>query len=354
MSIIREKIGITKNGETVTKYTMVNRDGMHVSVLDLGAVITEITVPDKDGNKQDIVLGYDTVAEYEVNAPGFGAVMGRCANRISGAEYTLNGKTYTLQKNDGENCLHGGYNRFEHFMYQAECIEDIECDSIVFSRVSKDMEQGFPGNLNYSITYTWNDANELMLEYQAVSDQDTVINMTNHCYFNLGIEEYRSGSVLDQEMQIFANAYTPVGAGLIPTGEIRSVEGTAQDFRKMHKIGDKISKASADDSTVAGYDHNFVLNKGEEDIRLAARYIDRESKRTMEVFTDCPGLQVYSSDQLDDMGKNNTYFGPFSGMCFESQNFPNAINQEGFPSPILRAGETYERTTVYRFGILEE
>lgn len=155
-------------------------------------------------------------------------------------------------------------------------------------------------------------------------------------------------------MQIFANAYTPVGAGLIPTGEIRSVEGTAQDFRKMHKIGDKISKASADDSTVAGYDHNFVLNKGEEDIRLAARYIDRESKRTMEVFTDCPGLQVYSSDQLDDMGKNNTYFGPFSGMCFESQNFPNAINQEGFPSPILRAGETYERTTVYRFGILEE
>ena len=151
MSIIREKIGITKNGETVTKYTMVNRDGMHVSVLDLGAVITEITVPDKDGNKKDIVLGYDTVAEYEVNAPGFGAVMGRCANRISGAEYTLNGKTYTLQKNDGENCLHGGYNRFEHFMYQAECIEDIECDSIVFSRVSKDMEQGFPGNLNYKI-----------------------------------------------------------------------------------------------------------------------------------------------------------------------------------------------------------
>ena len=132
-------------------------------------------------------------------------------------------------------------------MYQAECIEDIECDSIVFSRVSKDMEQGFPGNLNYSITYTWNDANELMLEYQAISDQDTVINMTNHCYFNLGIEGYRSGSVLDQEMQIFANAYTPVGAGLIPTGEIRSVEGTAQDFRKMHKIGDKISKSSADD-----------------------------------------------------------------------------------------------------------
>lgn len=354
MSINREKFGVTTDHQPVTKYTLKNQNGMEVSLLDLGAVICEIVVPDRKGNFENIVLGFDTVQDYEVNVPAFGAVLGRCANRISDGAFVLNGKKYQLEQNDNTNCLHGGTNRFEHFIYQAECEEGLEESSVSFTRLSKDMEQGFPGNLMVTVTYTLNDANELMLEYHAVSDEDTIINMTNHCYFNIGVGGHRCKSVLDHELQIFADAYTPVNDILVPTGEIRPVDSTALDFREPHKIGSRVGKATPDDHVVGGYDHNFVLNHPEGEIGKAVVYCDHISGRFMEVFTDCPGLQVYSSVMLDEPnGREGIHYGSSQAICFESQNFPNAINTDSFPDPILRAGEEYQTTTVFRFGILE-
>lgn len=355
MSIRQEKFGMTKEKQTVTKYTLQNRNGMEVSLLDFGAVIYEIMAPDKDGNFENIVLGFDNVADYEVNTPAFGAVLGRYANRISNAAFTLNGKEYKLEQNDETNCLHGGSLRFEHFMYQAECQEGAEECSVSFTRLSKDMEQGFPGNLMVTVTYTLNDANELLLEYYAVSDEDTIVNMTNHCYFNIGPGGHRCKDVLSQELQIFADAYTPVNDLLVPTGEIRSVEGTALDFREVHIIGERIGEAREDDSIVEGYDHNFVLNHAKGEIAKAAVYCDKVSGRIMEVFTDCPGLQVYSSVMLDEPnGREGIHYGVSNGICFETQNFPNAVNIDSFPNAVLRAGEEYETATVFRFDTLED
>lgn len=355
MSIKREKFGVTKDNQEVTRYTLVNKNGMEVSLLDLGAVIHEIIVPDKNGTLENIVLGFDDVANYEVNVPAFGAVLGRYANRIENARFMLNGKEYMLEQNDETNCLHGGSNRFEHFMYQTECTEGTEECSISFSRLSKDMEQGFPGNLIVTVTYTLNDANELMIEYYAVSDEDTIINMTNHCYFNIGPKGHLCKDVLNQEIQVFADAYTPVNEILVPSGEIRSVEGTALDFREMHKVGERMGEPTPDESIVEGYDHNFVLNHAEGEIAKAAIYRDVESGRIMEIYTDQPGLQIYSSTFLDEPnGRDGNHYGVSRALCFESQNFPNAINIEKFPNAILRAGEEFETVTVFRFGVIDE
>lgn len=355
MSIRNEKFGVTKEGKEITKYILENNNGLRVALLDLGAVIAETWVPDKNGVLEDVTLGYDTLEKYVTNKPGFGAVIGRCANRISNASFTLNGKKYTLEQNDVTNCLHGGNFRYERQFYEAECQSEEGQDSISFSRLSPDMEQGFPGNATVVITYTLNDENELMIEYYLVSDQDTVVNMTNHNYFNIGVGGHKATSLLNQEMQVFADNYTPVDEILIPTGEIRSVEGTALDFREMHKLGEGIGEASPDDKTVIGYDHNFVLRKDEGGIEKAVVYQDRESGRRLEVYTDFPGLQIYSATMLEEPdGKDGTEYKRFSGICFETQNFPNAVNQPGFPSAVLKAGEEYERVAVFRFDVMEE
>lgn len=355
VSIKQEKFGVTKDKQVVTKYTLRNQNGMEVSLLNLGAVIYEIIAPDKEGNFENIVLGFDNVADYEVNIPAFGAVLGRYANRISNAAFTLNGKEYKLEQNDETNCLHGGTLRFEHCMYQAECTQGETENSVSFTRISPNMEQGFPGNLTVTITYTLNDANELMLEYYAVSDEDTIINMTNHCYFNIGQGGHRCKDVLEQELQIFADAYTPVNDILVPTGEIRSVEGTALDFREVHTIGERIGVPKEDDSIVEGYDHNFVLNHAKEEIAKAAVCYDKFSGRIMEVYTDCPGLQVYTSVQLDEPnGREGIHYGVSRGICFETQNFPNAVNIDSFPSAVLRAGDEYETVTIFRFDTMKD
>lgn len=353
MAIKKEEFGMTKNQEMVTKYTLENQNGMKVTLIDLGAVITNIFVPDRNGVFEDIVLGYDNVAAYEVNGPAFGAVIGRVANRISNASFELNGKKYTLDQNDATNCLHGGYFRYEHCMYQTECTEDETSSSVSFTRLSKDMEQGFPGNLTVTVTYTLNDANELMLEYYAVSDADTVINLTNHCYFNLGKGGHTCKDVYGQDLQLFAEKYTPVSNILVPTGEIRSVEGTALDFRTPHKIGERIGKAVSDESTVPGYDHNIVLNEKEEgEVAKAVIYSDEATGRVMEVYTDCPAMQIYASLGLDAVnGKDGMHYGEGSGICFESHNYPNAVNTPEFPSAVLKAGDEYSRVTVFRFDV---
>lgn len=351
MGIQKEKFGVTKEGKEVTKYILENKNGLKLVLSDLGADILSIIVPDRDGVFEDISLGFDNVADYETNKPAFGAVIGRFANRIAGAGFELNGKKYQLDDNDKSNCLHGGFTRFEHQMYEAECSSGEGSESVSFSRVSPDMEQGFPGELTLTVTYTLNDADEVMIEYHAVSDADTVINLTNHNYFNLGKGGHKCLDVRKQMMKIFADEYTPVNEILIPTGEFRPVEGTALDFREMHVIGDRIGKDAPDEKTVSGYDHNFVLRNQSGNIGRAATYQDTKTGRRMEVFTDFPGIQVYSAATLGTtQGKDGVTYGPFAGICFETQNYPNAVNQEGFPDAVLKAGEEYERTAIFRFS----
>ena len=352
MGISREAFGVTKNEDRVTKYTMTNQNGMKVSIIDYGAVITNIWVPDKNGVLEDVALGFDSIEGYEVNKPAFGAIIGRVANRISNASFTLNGKTYQLEQNDETNCLHGGSNRFEMHMYKAGCSMEEGADRISLTRVSKDMEQGFPGNLTVTITYTLNDANELIIDYYGVSDADTVISLTNHCYYNIGKGGHKCKTVLDQTLQVFSDAYTPVDEVLATTGEIRSVENTAMDFRKPHRIGERIGEPQPDESIVAGYDHNYILNTKDGEVVKAAIYSDSETGRVMEVFTDFPGVQIYTARELSvASGKEDIPYHGFAGICFETQNYPDAVNKPEFPSAVLRAGEEYKRTAVFRFGI---
>lgn len=351
MSITKSKFGVDKVGNEVTKYTLKNKNGMEVSFIDLGAVITSIIVPGRDGVLDDIALGFDETALYEINVPFFGAPIGRYANRISNAMFVLNGKEYKLDQNDGTNCLHGGSFGYNSCMYSTEYEEFEEEDKIIFSRHSPDGEQGMPGNLDYSITYILDDDDELIIGYNAKSDQDTIINFTNHTYFNLGKGGHKCPDVLEQEVQIEADYYTPVNDILIPTGELKELAGTALDFREFKKLKDGFGKEDASGNVVSGYDHNFVLrNDGKKSIRKAAQFRDNSTGRIMEVFTDQPGMQLYTANDRDiDGGKDGTHYGNFCGACFETQNFPNAINTEGFPNAVLKAGEEYKSITIYRF-----
>jgi len=356
MAITKSRYGINKNGHEVTKYTLKNSSGMEVSFIDMGAVITSIIVPDRNGVFEDIVLGYDGVAPYEVNKPSFGAPIGRYSNRISGAKFVLNGKEYRLDQNDGTNCLHGGYLRYNYCMYEVKYEEGSGEDRISFSRHSPDGEQGFPGNLDFRITYILDKDNRLYITYHAVCDQDTIINVTNHSYFNLGNGGHKCKDVLGQEVKIEADYYTPVNDILIPTGEIKEIAGTALDFREFKKLGDGIGQKDASGNSITGYDYNFVLredtgdSKSIDGCRLAAQMRDTGTGRLMEVYTCEPGLQLYTAEDLDIEGcKDGMHYGNFCGACFESQNFPNSINTEGFPDTVLKAGEEFKSSTVFWF-----
>ncbi len=351
MSIVKNKYGVNKNGKDVTKYTLKNSNGMEVSFIDLGATITDIIVPDRDGVFDDVVLGFDDVSSYENNSTFFGVFVGRFANRISNAKFVLNDKEYTLDQNDNTNCLHGGYQRYDYCMYDVECEEGTDGDSISFARCSPDGEQGFPGNLDIVVTYTLNNDDELILSYHAVSDKDTIINFTNHSFFNLGKGGHKCPNVLEQEVQIDARCYTPVDDILIPTGEIKELAGTALDFTEFKKLKDGIGKKDAEGKVITGYDHNFVLNENSGDsARKVAQFRAADSGRIMEVFTDQPGMQLYTAETLNvDGGRDGTHYGNFGGACFETQNFPDAVNIKNFPDAVLRAGEEFESVTVYRF-----
>lgn len=349
MSISTKLFGRTKDDKEVTLYSLKNRNGIEATFLNLGAVMVNLFLPDADGKIEDVVLGYDTVEGYETNGPSFGAPLGRCGNRIKGAAFKINDKTYKLDKNDGENCLHGGYLRFNHLLYEAECLESDREDAIVFSRVSPDMEQGFPGNLDVSITYRLTDENELIIEYCCTSDKDTVVNMTNHSYFNLGPGGHKAGEVLDEKVKIYASRFTPTFDDLIPTGEYLDVEGTPLDFREFKRIGQDIHSDYKPMLQAKGYDHNYVLDHREDEVSLAAELIDERSGRKMEVLTDLPGLQFYTANTLVEEGKEGYVYRGFNAVCFETQGFPNACNVPSFPSTILKPGEEYSHVTVFRF-----
>lgn len=350
MSMKKEVFGKTEDGREVNRYLLENSNGIRVGFLDLGAVVSNIWMADNRGNVDDIVHGYDAVKGYEINKPSFGAPVGRCANRISDGHFFLSGKEYKLDKNDVTNCLHGGFLRYNHMMYDVEYEKGDGEECLVFSRLSPDGEQHFPGNFNYSITYRLTDDNEIIIEYDGISDEDTVVNMTNHSYFNLDVGGHKCGSVLNHEVKIFSDRYTPVNDLLYPTGEICPVEGTPMDFLKFKRLGADIVSDSNRPDYFKGYDHNYVLEHPEGEVVLAAICRAPSTGRQLEVYTDQPGIQMYTAPELTETGgKEGMEYGPSSAVCFECQNFPNAVNTPGFPDAVLRAGEEYRHVTVFRF-----
>lgn len=349
MKITQEPFGKTKGGEEATLYTITNNNGMKVSFTDFGANIVSIIVPDRQGNFADVALGFKNIEGYEDNRPGFGSFIGRCANRVGGAKFELNGKVYELQKNDGENNLHGGEPAYNKVMYDTEIFAEDDMISIEFSRLSPDNEQGFPGNLDITVTYSLTESNELVIEYHAVSDQDTVVNLTNHSYFNLS--GHNSGDILNHKVWINADKFTPTSDDLIPTGELRDVEGTPMDFRSLKPIGQDIDSDYEPLRQAEGYDHNYVLNINSGEVEKVAELVDESTGRVMEVFTDKPGLQFYTSNMLTPVenGKDEATYNKRAGVCFETQYFPNACNINSFPTSVLKAGQEYEFVTIYRF-----
>lgn len=339
--------GKTADGTPVKEYTLTNSTGATVKLLSRGATLAEWHVPDKDGNVADVVFGFDDVAGYESKGNGyFGATTGRVANRIKGGKFKLDGKEYQVPKNDGPNALHGGVKRsLDKVVWDGKPFESAAGQGVVFTYTSPDGEEGYPGKLTTKVTYTLTDKNELKIDYEATTDKATPINLTNHAYFNLS--GAGSPTILDHELKLEADHYTPVDDTLIPTGEIVAVEGTPFDFREFHVIGERVEQLN--DKPGKGYDHNFVLNNQDGDLALAATVRDPKSGRVLKVFTTEPGVQFYGGNFLDGVkGKGGKAYAHRSGLCLETQHYPDSINQPKFPNAVLKPGETYTQTCVYQ------
>jgi len=335
------------NGEAVTEYTLTNSSGMQVSILNYGGTVTKLLVPDKSGNPGDVVLGFDSFDGYlQKNDPYFGSLVGRYANRIANAKFTLDGKIYTLAANDHGNSLHGGNKGFDKVLWTAEKSGD---SSLKLIYQSKDGEEGYPGNLNAQVIYTLGSDNSLKLDYTATTDKATPVNLTSHCYFNLSAG--KDSTILNHQLQLSADKYTPVNDKLIPTGRIDNVKGTPMDFTTGKTIGKDIKNVKG------GYDHNWMLNRNGPDSyreEKAASVYEPNSGRYMEVFTTEPGIQFYSGNFLDGAlmhTKNGQKYVQHGALCLETQHYPDSPNQPAFPNTILKPGETYRHTTVYKFSV---
>jgi aldose 1-epimerase len=338
--------GKTPEGMPVELYVLKN-GRMTVKVMTYGAIITELHVPDRRGTPGDVVLGFDNLEGYLGNKPFFGATIGRVANRIAGGKFTLEGKEYALALNDGPNSLHGGRKGFDKVLWNAEEVSGPDGPAVKLTYLSRDGEEGYPGNLSASVTFTVTDDDALRIDDTATTDKATPVNLTNHSYFNLAGPA--SGTILDHELMLAADSYTPVDDTLIPTGEIASVRETPVDFTTPTLIGARIDQLKGDPR---GYDHNFVLRGGEKSPVLAARLYDPKSGRVMEVFTTEPGVQFYSGNFLDGTlkGKGGVAYRKHQGLCLETQHFPDSVHHANFPSIILRPSMTYTQTTIYRFS----
>jgi aldose 1-epimerase len=338
-------------GQATDLYTIRNKTGVIAQITNYGAKLVTLIVPDRNGTPADIVMGYDNIDRYLTANPNFGATVGRYANRISNASFTLDGTTYNLSKNDGPNILHGGNKSFRHVVWKATQPDE---SSVVLSYRSADGEEGFPGNLDVRVVYSLTPSNELRIEYRATTDKPTVINLTNHSFFNLA--GHGNGDILGQLLQVNASAYTRVKAGFIPTGEIVKVEGTPMDFRKPTAVGSRIKDDYPELKLPAtpGYDQNFVLDKKPGELALAATLTDPRSGRVMEVLTTEPGLQVFSGQNSNGaggfVGKRDVPYQVYSSLCLEPQHFPDSPNRPEFPSTVLRPGATYSQLSVYRFS----
>jgi aldose 1-epimerase len=345
----QNKVGITEKpfgnfeGQAITEYTLTNAKGMQLSIINYGGTITKLTAPDKNGTMGDVVLGYDSLSGFtQKGNPYFGALIGRYGNRIGKAQFSLDGKTYNLDKNDGVNSLHGGVKGYDKVVWTAEKQGD---NALKLTYHSKDGEGGYPGNLDVTVVYTLADDNSVKIDYTATTDKATPVNLTNHAYYNLSAGT--DSTILEHELQLAADKYTPVDAGLIPTGEIADVKGTAFDFTASKPIGKDIAQVKG------GYDHNWVLNKNGTSLEKIGTLYHSKSGRVMEVYTTEPGIQFYSGNFLDGTltnTKGGAKYVQHAALCLETQHFPDSPNKPNFPNTILKPGETYKTTTVYKFS----
>lgn len=352
MDIKKEAFGKTKEGQETNLYTLTNANGMQVKISDYGATITSVMTPDKNGEMGNVVLGFDSLGgymtpEYTKSGPYFGAIVGRYGNRIANGKFTIDGQEYTLAKNNGENTLHGGNKGFDKVVWQAESLP--EQNALRLTYVSPDGEEGYPGKLTATVTYTLTNDNEIKIDYNATTDKATPVNLTNHSYFNLAAGQ--ANDALDHVVTLNADKYTVVNESLIPTGELRDVKGTEMDFTSPHAIGERVNKVEG-----GGYDHNYVLSDADGTLKKAATVYEPTSGRVMEVFTTEPGIQFYSGNFLDGTitGSGNKTYQKHYGFALETQHFPDSPNQPKFPSTILEPDETYESTTVYKFSVRDD
>ncbi len=331
--------------ENLTLFTLANKNGITIKVSNYGGIITSILAPDKNGTFEDIVLGYQNIDEYQNNSSYFGCIVGRYANRIAMGKMVIDNKEYQLATNNGSNHLHGGTHGFDKMIWEAEEFQDEQQVGLHLRYLSKDGEESYPGNLAVLVTYTLNNDNELKIDYKAETDKKTVINLTNHSYFNLTGNVKRD--ILDHELQLFADNYTPVDSNLIPTGKLENVEGSPFDFNKTKRIGSHI------ENVPGGYDHNYQLKHTETGLRKVAVVIEPESKRKLEVFTTQPGMQFYSANFLDGsiIGREGRPYKKHYAFCLETQHFPDSPNHPEFPDTILKPGENYNEITTYKFLI---
>jgi aldose 1-epimerase len=337
----KSSFGNLPEGAVVDLYTLTNANGLIAKITNHGTIISELHVPDRQGKLGDVVLGFDNLAQYLKGHPCFGCTVGRVANRIAKGRFTLDGKTYSLAVNNGPNHLHGGLKGFDKKLWKAEAQSGA---AVKFSCTSPDGEEGYPGTVAASVTMSLTDANELRLDYRATTDRATPINLTNHSYFNLA----GRGDVLRHELMIAAERYTPFDSTQIPTGEVKLVKGTPLDFTRPQAIGARLAQLP---TKPPGYDHNFVLDGGRKGLALAARLYEPETGRVMEVLTTEVGLQLYTANHLDGslIGKGGIAYPRYGGVCFETEHFPDSINQPQFPSAILRPDQIYRQTTVFKF-----
>lgn len=353
MKIDKIQFGKTIDGIDVEQYIMSNNKGMEISIIDYGGIITSWTAADKKGDYKDIVLGFNTLAEYEAETPYFGALIGRYSNRIAEGKFNLEGQEYTLAVNNGVNHIHGGLKGFDKVVWDAKTILNDSTVSLELSYLSKDMEEGYPGNLKAKVTYTLNNEDELSVFYEATTDKPTIVNLTQHSYFNLTADFNQD--ILGHEIVINANSYLPVDDTLIPTGEFREVNKTPFDFRKSKAIGKQINDENAQLEIGNGYDHCWVLNDQDKGLRFVASAYEAVSGRLLEVYSDKPGIQFYTGNFLDGTlpTKSKGTYQIRTGFCLETQHYPNSPNQDNFPSVILNPGNKYKSKTVFRLSTLD-
>lgn len=343
MEVQKKSFGQLPDGREIELYTVSNANGLKARLMTYGAALVSLEVPDRQGKFSDVTLGHDSLEGYLSASPYFGSTVGRYANRIAKGRFTLNGVEYKLRTNDKENHLHGGIKGFDKVVWRAEPVQEDGELGVKFEYLSKDGEEGYPGNLSCTVIYTLTNKDELKISYEATSDKAAPVNLTHHSYFNLAGQG--EGDILDHELMLNADHYTPVDDGLIPTGEIQSVKGTPWDFTKTKTIGSEINKVRG------GYDHNFVLKNREGELILAARLHHPGSGRTMDIYTNEPGIQFYSGNFLDGSitGKSGKVYRKYYGLCLETQHFPDSPNKPSFPSTILNPDEIYKSLTVYKF-----
>ena len=347
-AVEEQPFGTTKEGKKITLYTLTNSQHMEIRAMNYGAIIVSLRVPDRKGQVADIVLGHDTLEGYFDNSPHLGGLVGRYANRIANGSFTLDGVKYSLAKNNGPNTLHGGIKGFDQAVWQGTPLKGKT--GVAFSYLSPDGEEGFPGNLRVKVTYSLTEANELVINYEATTDKPTVLNLSQHSYFNLAGEG--TGNILDHEVMINADRFTPVDSTMIPTGELRPVKGTPLDFTTETKVGARIDDNYEQLVLGKGYDHNFRINRKAAGLVLAARAYEPASGRLMEISTDQPGVQFYTGNFLDGTvtGKQGHVYKQRYGLCFETQHFPDSPNHPEFPSTVLRPGQTFHSRTIFKFS----